>query len=195
MNRYDTLCQEEWYKALRRYPVIVDLERRRLGADLFDIDEFHRVLENGNFRGVCLNDVKFSDKILEPSFRDFLGRYRWKARFNKIWTTIGWLMALAIVGAAGWLVFTQSLPEVQPWTKEWVEKLTYKFDTGVTKNAYVPTAIVLGLAAIVAALVYGVWTYVTLSRFGFCKKCGNFVFGRHIFHVKCACLGRILFLS
>ncbi len=195
MNRYDTLKAEEWYQSLRKYSVVVELERRRLGAELYDIDEFHRMLENGNFRGICLNDAKFADKLIEPRFQEFLRGLRWRRKVNAVGKTIGWLMFLALVGWAGWFLWTRPLAEALPWTVEWVKKLTYKFDGGSFPNPHAVSGIVLALAAIVGGLVYAVWTYVTLFRYGFCKKCGNFVFGVYIFHVKCRCTGRIMFLS
>jgi hypothetical protein len=195
MSRYDELRREEWYQNFRRYAVVVDLERRELGADLYDVDAFLRLLEDANFRGVCLNDIKFSDRLVEPEFRDFLSRMTWKRRMNAVWKTIGWLMVAAIMGGAGWFLYAQSVAEALPWTREVVSKLTFSIDTGKLRNPVAVSGLGLLVALIVAAAVYGVWTYVTLNRYGFCRKCGKFVFGAHIFNVKCPCAGSIRFLN
>lgn len=195
MSLYGDLKNEAWFQDLRRYAVVVDLEARGKGGNLYYNDEFLGMISNGNFRGVCLNDVKFSDKLLEPQFFDFLGRLKWKNRFNAAYKAIGALLWLALAGGTGYALWSTSLAEKLPWLKGLSDKMTFAFDKGDLKNPIVLSVVLFLTSVLVGWIVYEIWTYFILTRYGFCKKCGNFVFGKHVFNVKCRCAGWIKFLS
>lgn len=195
MALYTDVEKQPWFQDLLRYSVVSMLLDRGKGANLYYNDEFLGMLSNGDFRGVCLNDPKFADKLLEPQFFDFLAVLKTKNRWNTVWKVIGGLAWAALVGGAGYGLYAWSLAERWPWTKPWLEKVTFSFDTGQFKNPLVGSGLVLLAAIVVGWLLYSVWTYFLFTRYGFCKKCGNFVFGKHVFNVKCHCGGWIKFLS
>ncbi|MCC6227450.1 MAG: hypothetical protein IT195_13740, partial [Microthrixaceae bacterium] len=168
MTTYQELGELAWFKDLRRYPVVVLLESRNRGVELYDNNEFLGMLENGNFRGVCLHDEKFVPKLLELAFMDFLMRMKWKNRFNFVYKLLGFLVWFGLVGAAGWLAWTRPLQEEIPRLQDLVQRLTFGFDKPDFKNPHAVSALLVGTAMLVGWILHELWLYFALTRYGFC---------------------------